>query len=421
MSNKLKYSLIITLIVCFTASPSLATIKIDVAKAASTVSETAGKIYGEAQDVVKQVEHNKTALKALDGFKEGAAKLKDLKGQFDGAIGAASKLKASVQNAGTQLGSQVSSLGTSISASNAQELIRVQTNQAQAKKNYETQIQDIKAERDAQLVKYKDNNLRLEQMKREDATQASAYQSQIDENNAKIKEITDKYQKMMDNSTQVFERANASYERQMETLKKAATNVDPLKDAKASGKKAISGMFGGDPGPAMNEVIKNNFYSADETPSAERNGEIATYRQNVALNDTADVLYQSVYVMSAGDIHSKTAIDAYNEYIESLRSNAQVTETTPGAVTLDLSLKVENMKVLLNYARLLVAELKMVTANDMIGMDKKLNNYSKDVTAFNMDDYEYKKPKESLKDKASKLKDFAGSAAAKVTGFFSGK
>ena len=132
----------------------------------------------------------------------------------------------------------------------------------------------------------------------------------------------------------------------------------------------------------MNEIIANNFYAAGEETSSDRNAEISNYRRDTLLKDTSGVLTQASKIMSAGD--------SGLEYTKSLQSNAQIPETTPAAVMLDLSLKVETLKVILTYARLLVAEMKMITAKDMISLDKKLNNYNKDVTVFNLDDYEYK-------------------------------
>jgi len=392
MNNIFRYILLTLLMVCV-AHYAYATLKIDVSNLAGKVTETVGRVTGNAQDLVKGVEHTKTYTKMLDGAKEGLGKINELKDKATAWKKAISDAKSQVSSATNSLSSAVSSavsqakgMQNSIMNSNAQDLINAQNAQAQAKANYEAQIKDLEASRDAEIKKYQDNNKIIDEAIAADPSRASTLGEQLDENYIKILEIENKYQKLIDNSKQSYEKTNNQYQEQIASLMSAATNIDPLSNVNAdSAKKAISGLFGGDSSSAMNAVIAQNFYKDGETPSAERNGEIGNYRKNVALEDTADVYYTAVQMMSAGDGNL--------EYAKSLQSNTQVSETTPAAVMLDLSLKVETMRSLLNYARLLVAEMKMITAQDMVALSKHLNNYDKDVTEFDLDDYEYKEVK----------------------------
>lgn len=403
MADFVKYGLVVLLAAFLQSKSGMAqAVKVDVTKPATTVMEQGGKVQGNAQDLQKGAEHVKTYQKMLDGAKEGISKLKELKQQAGDLKTAAGNLKSSVDGAVETAKSTASSLAT---LDDAQQLVNLQTMQAQAKSNYEQQVKNLEADRDASIKKYQDNNKVIEETIAKNPEQKSVLQPQIDENNAKIKEITDKYQKLIDSSKQVYERTNASYAEQISSLQSAAANVDPLSNVNAeSAKKMVSGLFGGDAGVAMNEIIAKNFYAKDEEESTERNGELTNYRRDTALTDSADVYYQAVQIMSIGDM--------YLDYVKSLQNNAQVTETTPAAVTLDLTIKVENMRSLLNYARLLVAEMKMLTAQDMVSLPKKLNNYSKDVTAFNLDDYEYKEKKKSLLEQAKDMKKKAEDAVA---------
>ena len=67
---------------------------------------------------------------------------------------------------------------------------------------------------------------------------------------------------------------------------------------------------------------------------------------------------------------------------------------------MDIQLKVENIKSLLEYTRMMVNDMKKITAVELSSLSNnwKLNRYDKDVTEFNLDDYIYEK--ESVKDKA---------------------
>ncbi len=415
MSKMLKISLLTTAAVCLVASSSLATVKFDVSNPMTSITEQIGKVQGIATDTQKQLEHVKTYQKALDGAKEGMKiknKVESVKNKVNEAKSKIDEAKSQVNDGKNAAGETMSSATSAVNdaTAGAQNLLNVQNEQAAAKSRYENQVKDLETERNAQIKKYQDNNEIIQKTINDNPSQAAALQQSIEDNNAKIKEIEQEYQAKIDEATQSYKTADAAFSKQLSSLKAAASNVDPLKNVNPdSAKKAISGLFGGNSNVAMNEVIAKNFYAADEADNTKRNGEIMNYRRETALNDSADVYQQAVEVMSDKGENL--------EYVKSLQSNAQVTETTPAAVTLDLSVKVANMKALLQYARMLVAEMKMVTAQDMIGASKHLNNYSKDVTAFNIDDYKYKPKKKSLLDSAKDLKNKAQNtvAAAKDT------
>ena len=422
MTKFSKYLLLSLLVLSCLTSISNAQIKFDIPQVAHQAVKLPGKISGIAADTQKQVEHMKTYTKMLDGAKEGLAKVKKLKQSVESKIaevkdkvtsaisevqGAIDSAKSQVQGAIDSAKSQVqgaidsaksaaqgaisqaqNAVGSATSAVQgalgpAQELINAQTALSRSKSECDAKIKELESSRDASINKYKENNQILEQDSLANPQNKLANQEQIEQNNAKIAELEKSCQQSIAETKATYDELNKQYEDQISQLKSAATNVDPLSNIdKDSAKKALSGMFGGDAGGAMNEIIADNFYASGEEASSERNGEINHHRRDAALTDTTEVFHQAVKVMSAGD--------SGLEYTKSLQSNAQVTETTPAAVMLDLSLKVETLKVMLTYARLLVAEMKMMTAKDMIGLDKKLNNYNKDVTVFNLDDYEYK-------------------------------
>lgn len=407
MNKGQKYSLLI-LLVCSLYSSAQATIKFDagrsVGEIAKSVTEQVRNTVDKAQ---KQLEHFKTYQKMVDGAKEGMNKINEIKSQVEEAKSAINSVKNSAQslkdaaNSATGIVSEatsaVSDVAGSVNIEGAQELIRLQNDLAQMKASYEAEIQDITSDYEAEVGPYKENNQLIEEQIAQDPGQKTILQVQIEENNAKIAEIDKKYKEQLAQAAKDFAIENDVVQEQINKLKEKV-NLDSL-DAEGA-KKALSGLFGGDASAAMNEVIAKNFYKENEEDSSENNKRITDYRASVFREDSADVYFQAVALMSEGD--------ASLDLVEKLQSNAQVVETTPAAVTLDISNKIQNMKVLLKFARLLVAEMKMSTAKDMISISKKLHNYGKDVTTFNLDDYEYNEElMQKLKvarDKANKLK-----------------
>lgn len=408
MNNLLKYFLLVVLS-CFIYSSAQATIKFD---AGRSVGEILKSVTEQARNTVdklqKQIEHFKTYQKMVDGAKEGMNKLNEIKAQVGEMKSAIETAKASAENlkdtatGATGIVSEATSsatdvVGSAVNIEQAQELVRLQNELAQMKANYETRSKDIKEQYDAEVVPYQENNQLLEEQIAQDPSQKAALQSKIDENKARIAEIDAKYKEQIAQMAADFASENKVVEEQIDKLK-ASVQLDSL-DA-GGAQKAISGLFGGNSSSAMNAVVANNFYKENEEESSEGNKRINDYRQSVFREDTADVYAQTIALMSEGD--------ASLEKVKKIQSNAQVVETTPAALTLDITNKVENMKVLMKFAKLLVAEMKMSTAKDMLNASKKLHNYSKDVTAFNLDDYEYNEELmqklKDLRDKADKLR-----------------
>jgi len=393
----------IFLVFCFTSTAD-AQLKLDFGRLANKVTDMVGRISGIAADVQKQVEHVKTYLKSLDGAKEGLAKIKKLKDDAQAKIAAvkdkidstisqvkdtAAAVTSKVQETAASVKSQVqNAMDTAQSniqgaTGPAQELITAQTSLARSKSECEAKIKNLEATRDASINKYKENNKVLEEKLSTNPEYKDGILARIEENNKKIAELEEDCAKTVAQTRAVHDEINQQYEEKINQLKSAAMNVDPLSNINAdSAKKALSGMFGGDAGGAMNEIIANNFYAAGEETSSDRNAEISNYRRDTLLKDTSEVLTQASKIMSAGDSEI--------EYAKNLQNNVQTLETDAAKLMAVLSQNLGVSKVLIKYARLLVADMKMITAKDMISLDKKLNNYNKDVTIFNLDDYEYK-------------------------------
>lgn len=84
---------------------------------------------------------------------------------------------------------------------------------------------------------------------------------------------------------------------------------------------------------------------------------------------------------------------------EDLEDQAYATtiyDTTGGAVGGDAEVRIRRMEALRRYARLLVADLKMKTANEVSLLTfTKLKKPQKTITEFNLDDYIFEMPEKS--------------------------
>ncbi|MBQ8464488.1 MAG: hypothetical protein IJ545_00595 [Alphaproteobacteria bacterium] len=391
--------------------------KIDAAKIVQKVQEEVGKVQEEAQKIQTQL-GNMKQLQQIQGAMEEAKKMKgkidsakktvsDVQkkvGEVQQGVADAQKAVADAQSSATgALGDIQNGLG----GAGAQQLLALQTEQAQAQQNLTNDLQALDDEMTAQIKPLEDNRKILEQQLAENPNQKDMIQKKIDDINAQIQKIREEVKAKQEVKQKEFNEAKKALTEKINKLKDLAGTVNLNSMNFGSAQKALSGFFGSGGSAAMSETMQKNFYAADEQDSPQRNGEIDAYRKKVALDDTADVYARAVKMMSYGD--------KYIIAVKDLEMNAPTADTEPASPQLQISAKIEQMKILLNYAYLSVAELKMTTALDMVTLPKHLNNPEKDPSAFNLDDYrDFKAAAESKKKKGGLL-GFVNSVKDKVT------
>lgn len=398
--------------------------KFDISKLVQKITEEAGKVQEEAGKIQKDVAQvaNLNQLKdTVDEAQKMKGKLDDAKKKVGEVQSAANETQQAVSNAQNTTSDLQSATG-----GGAQELLGLQTELAQSQQNLKNDLQALDDEMQAEIKPLQNNNAVL-QKEIDSITQQLAAQSnnqgtdfvqdnranlqiQIDKNNAKIAEIKEKYAAKQKEKQEAFEKEKSSLNEKMDKVKSLAGNIDLNNMNAGNAQKALSGFFSSGGSSAMSATMQKNFYAEDEQDSPERNEEIDSYRKKVALDDAADVYARAVKMMSYGD--------KYIVAVHDLEMNAPTAETTPAGIMLEISAKVQQMKILLNYAYLSVAELKMTTAMDMVRMPKHLNNASKDPSVFNLDDYKDAKAaaeeKKKKKSGLSGLVDGAKNAANKA-------
>jgi len=400
--NKLqKLSVIILFgLLVFNTSPAEAQLKFDFGNAVGSGQELVGRIQGKISDIQRYIQNQVTMLTRVAGEAKGL--LADAKSGLVAAQESVNGVTSAVDQAKETASNAVNSATNAVNqaketASNtagaalakAQELKKLQMDASVAQEAYKQALMDIDDSKSAETEKYEENNAKLEKMiaQTNDESEKATYQQMIDGNNAKIKEISDKYEQQKEQKKAETEVLLKSINETLDKLKAEVAELNPVN--KESAKKAVSGLFSGDSSNEvageMNAVIQDNFYAKGEEMSSTRNGQIFNYRRETAINDSADVFAKAVDVLKEDD--------TLPDYIEELKKGGEMAETEQGILQMDISVKIEQMRQLLKLARLWAAELKMETAKDMVNMNTHLNNYDKDVLVFNLDDYKYDKKK----------------------------
>lgn len=157
----------------------------------------------------------------------------------------------------------------------------------------------------------------------------------------------------------------------------------------------------------MNKAIANNFIPADEPMTSATINKVRNYRDKTAAQDLL-LHYATILKIKAGR-------DKDNENTDTIADKVPGMDGSAAAIAMDTQIKVENMKSILIYTKLMLSEMKMRTAMDLAKLNTyKLRNPDKDVTQFNLDDYKYKKPSKINKDSIMGLAKKGSSALDKA-------
>ena len=399
---KFLYRYLFFLFCCLLPYNAYSMAKFDVSATVGNVTDKITTIAEDVQAKIKGVAETLKGSKFINAAKEGFAKIKDLKDKATNAInqakqqvsdtmGAVKDTVDSVNESVNTLKDGVAQSVGNIVSSSAAVISNLQSEQSTLQSDYQSKIATNEAERDSIIKKHQENIKILEEMKKEKADNpqlVKEYNDKIQEANAAIKKAQEECQVKNSQAKEAYDEQNNKLEEQIKSLVDASSALNAAGDATSKAKDAAKSLFG-KKGAALNKSISENFYNEDEQENVSRNAQIENYRRKIELEDTTDAYYKSITVLAKGD--------ESEDKTEDLRSNAQVTDTMPAAIMMDTSILVEQMRSMLQFAKLQIADLKSVTAREMVKLPRHLTDYNT-LMESNLDVYKdiVKKKKESL-------------------------
>ena len=136
------------------------------------------------------------------------------------------------------------------------------------------------------------------------------------------------------------------------------------------------------PNDALESAMSKNYIAPSKPESAENVDEIRRNRfierRDAYLSSYADA------VMIKNRIIPDLAI------LENMAQNTDSMDTVMGVIEADTDIKIKTIEALMQYAEILVAQLRMDTATEYGKLNSyKVKNPDKDITQFNLDDYIY--------------------------------
>lgn len=435
MIKRLSLSILLFSLSILSPQAAQAGIKFDFSGTANKVVDT---VSGWAEDAQKWVEES-TTIQTMIAYGKGAIEtakmLKEqadsIKSSIDQTTSAVNSAKNAVTSAAGEITSEVTSLGDdalgaaggvagnaaggAISAASsaagktqsAQQLLSLKNEKTSLESEYNAAAETRKAEYEGKVKSYQDNNATYQQMIAQDPSQKEALEEKIIANNEAIRQLQTEYEANEQKEKAAYDERVAAIDKQIQEVQAAAAEESMSLAADAYG--IANSMFGNQSSAAeLNATISNNFVPEKEALTSQAINRVKTYRSQTQASDVIQA-----YAVA---LQARANREKDNEDADQKASNVPQMEASSAAIAMDTQLKVKNMKSLLIYTQILIEDMKLRTASDLANLNVyKLNNPSKDVTQFNLDDYKYKKPsffsKDNLSNLASKAK--SGLSAAK--------
>ena len=406
------------LFVVMIVSSSNAQVKFDVSRGANKVTETVSgwseqgqKIIEESTTLQTMAAYGKGAMEAAKMMQETVADAKnmvnDVKSSVnsvkDTAMSTVSDITSEAKGlqgdvtgaAGGVVGSAAGGVSGAVSAAasksqSAQELAKLKKEKSAIESEYKAAAAARKTEFEGQLKSYEENNTAYQKMIAEDSSQKEELEAKIASNNQAMTSLREQYEAKEAEEKSASNARAAEIDNQIRQLQDQVL-TDGLSLANEDVKSMAKSLFGGGQSAAeMNKMIANNFIPADEPLTAKTIKKVRNYRNQTAITDTLQSMATMMMI--------KAGRDKDNGKTEEIADKVPAMDGSSAAVALDTQIKVENMKAILVYTKLLLADLKMRTAMDLSKLNVyQLRNPNKDVTQFNLDDYKYKKPSKANK------------------------
>lgn len=130
---------------------------------------------------------------------------------------------------------------------------------------------------------------------------------------------------------------------------------------------------------AYEEIRGKYFLKKDEKETPAANERVIKVRRETLFNDV-------VYATTLG-YNFKKKSEELQERIDQIKGNAVAVDGQQTAINMLIEQQVIDLEILYDYTQMLIAELRVTTANDMLNMPTKLKNYDQDPSVLKMDNY----------------------------------
>lgn len=392
MKNKMQLLAFLAFLVFFPFQEAFAALKIDVSRTASEISDIVTETANGAADTVSAVTEEIKKITFLEKVKlwweRQQARVKDIKKNIDTVADAGKKAYGSVEDVTDSVvdsyESEKAKIEEEMNKAHSGNGTQTAMQLGEITKQMEERKKVLSKEYEEKTTKAGENLEQLQAMSKsatdEDTRQTleemmSAAASEQAEYAEKKKQIDNEGEELLNDSEyKALAEQKKSLEEQMKSM-----GEDWLK---SSASRLVDKLSKKDKAQTQREyleVIDQNFLKEDEVVNQETTDRIMKYRRKTLLKDIENAFY----------VGTKKRIDLpeRQEQIEMVSSNILSVDLADTSASLLIEIRIEELKHLFDYVELLIADMRLKTARNMLNQDYKLQDYDKNPAALNLDNY----------------------------------
>lgn len=375
-----------------------ATLKVDISNTVASVESWIAKTQKNAQDAVEAATEQVKQWTFLDKIKQKyevikarveliqdqVNAVKDTVNTAEDAYGAAQGIVSSAtdlyESEMSEIEGNINSVTSSSAVSSAKALTEIENLKKQMEERKTVLFDENNAKAKAAQENYDmlkslrdsaDNDETRAEIESQMQTAAQS-QAEYEENRKQIEQEEDFL--LNDSEYKSLQEQKALLESQL--LEQGAEELQSLASQLAKN------LFNKDEAKKQREymkVIEENFLKEDEPINSETTARIMKHRREVLLKDINHALY--VGMQKQADLNSK------KEQVEKLTGNMTGTQFESSAALLSIEARIEELKILFDYVEVMLADMRLKTARNMLNQDFKLRDYDKNPAAMNLDNY----------------------------------
>ncbi len=214
----------------------------------------------------------------------------------------------------------------------------------------------------------------------------SIFYSVIDENKKHVQHYQEEMDDIESSDSQIL-KSDVSYQA-LSSAKETVTGKleDAYKNAQnkfgSLDASSITGMLTQSPEnrtAQYNKILKDNFLLVDEVEDAEPVARVKKHRMNELINAMAKAFVAAVKF--------KNAADSSEDNTYKIQDNIMGADQQVSTIGMAIEQKIQETKLLHDYNKLILANMKLKTALNMNNQGYKLKNYDKNPAVLNLDNY----------------------------------
>lgn len=211
------------------------------------------------------------------------------------------------------------------------------------------------------------------------ASKISEYENEIEEFDSQMTDLESDNSQILQ-ADESYQEASKEKQEASENLKNVFdTAQSKFGDLNVGDIESLKSMSAEDKSTEYNKVIKDNFLLAGEAENAQTTARVKKKR-------TQDLIKAMVKAFVTG-AKFKNAYVQKQDKSDQIETNVVGADQQLSSIGMTIEQTVQEIRLLQDYNKLMLADIRLKTAQDMMMQDYRLKNYDKNPASLNLDNY----------------------------------